>query len=364
MKNWKHIFILLFFIYACSEKNEQTIPVDNKNIIKYASNLSIFEHSNYTLVQIRNPDTKRIEKQYALTNNSTSVKNLNPKVQIIQTPVKGMICQSSTHIGMLNILDQLNCIRATPNKKYIYNKKVKHKIASGKIKEIDNIENVSPRFLFDLNASIILYSGFGVAFPNEQKLKKLGVICIPNYDWKENTPLGKAEWIKLFGCLTQKLKKANSHFDDCEKLYKIEKRKSTTTKDATIISGSLIGDLWYLPAGESFFAQLFRDAKINYVEKNSKGTGSIARSFEFCFRNYKNTSIWINPGATSKNELYKMNKKYVVFDAFKKNKVFCYSNNASYFWENSACYPHLLLRDINYILNNKDEKLHFYSRLK
>ena len=48
----------------------------------------------------------------------------------------------------------------------------------------------------------------------------------------------------------------------------------------TVISGNLLNDIWYAPAGESFMAEMIKDAGADYTHRNEKGTGSLALSIE------------------------------------------------------------------------------------
>jgi iron complex transport system substrate-binding protein len=53
-----------------------------------------------------------------------------------------------------------------------------------------------------------------------KNLEKNGIKIIIQADWMEQTPLGKAEWIKLYGALFGKEKEANDIFNSIEKNYK------------------------------------------------------------------------------------------------------------------------------------------------
>jgi iron complex transport system substrate-binding protein len=48
-------------------------------------------------------------------------------------------------------------------------------------------------------------------------LQKSGLKVMFNGDWTEQSPLGKAEWIKFFGALYGLDSKANSVFSEIEK---------------------------------------------------------------------------------------------------------------------------------------------------
>ncbi|MCE2713354.1 MAG: hypothetical protein LW688_12580 [Cryomorphaceae bacterium] len=78
----------------------------------------------------------------------------------------------------------------------------------------------------------------------------------------------------------------------------------------------------------------------------------------------KKTQLWLNPGIESKEALVKNHPKSIYFGAFKKDSVFCYSASMNKYWENAAVAPDKVLSDLILIFHRKNEKLHFYSKLK
>jgi iron complex transport system substrate-binding protein len=212
-----------------------------------------------------------------------------------------------------------------------------------------------------------MYSGFGSEFPHTDQLIKLGTVCIPNYDWKENHPLGKAEWIKFFGYLTGKQKIAESYFNNVVKEYKhLSKIALKAKTKPTVFSGNITGEIWYTPAGESFFAKLFKDANCNYVYADTKGIGSIELSFERILLDNKNTDFWFNPGFSPLDAIVEANPKMSYFKSVQNKNVFCYSPHMDFFWELGAVEPHHVLEDLIKIMHPelvKDKQLHFYKNI-
>ncbi len=370
----KAILIFLSFVLLISCKSNSTKKGNgNSNITskiesnKYAQNFKIIKHSDFTEIQIINPDNKTVEKKYALATDISKLK-LSKDIIPIQTPIKSIVSLAGTDIGILEKLACSDKIKGILSNNYIYNPTVKQNFKNNKVKEIGDLNLANPESFLGIS-KLITYSGFGTPPSNEGKLAKLDILCIPIYDWKENHPLGKAEWIKLFAVLFEKENLANSYFNKIEKEYnKMLELAETMNKKPSLISGSMIGDLWYMPAGESFNATFFYKAKCDYVNSKSKGTGSSAYSFEHVFKEFQHSEFWINPGFKSKKELLQANSKYAYFDAFKNDKIFCYSHNMNYFWEMSAIEPQKVLSDLIKILhlsheNSKYSKFYFYKKI-
>ncbi len=358
---------ILILLFSSCEENKQSNQVLTKreNQIRHAKYFQLIKNEKYNLLYIINPDNNKIEKKYALANDISTLK-LQKDVILIKTPISKITCLTGTDIGYLDKINESEKITGVTDIKYVYNKIVKQNFQTKKVQSIQDLSQINPESLLG-KTQIISYSGFGKAPTNEDKLNKLNILCIPIYDWRETNALGKAEWIKLFAILFEKEKEANSYFEQVEKEYKtliasVKENKSLVS----VLSGSLIGDSWYMPAGESFIASMFHDAEINYVNKNSKGTGSSAYSFEKVFKEHQASSIWINPGFKSKKELINSNDKYKYFKAFKTDEIYCYSHNMNHFWEMGAIEPQKVLSDLIQIVHRgKVEKknLYFYRKI-
>ena len=147
-------------------------------------------------------------------------------------------------------------------------------------------------------------------YPSESK-----IIC--NGDWTEKTPLGKAEWIKFFGSLYDLDEKASEIFNSIEKEYNsvlVLAKKAKT--QPTIFAGAIYEDQWFLPQGDSWAAYFLKEANGNYLWKDSKGTGSLALSFESVLDKAKEADFWIGPGQFgSIQEISNSNPNYIHFKA-------------------------------------------------
>lgn len=352
---------LSIILFGCNTKIKNYNSSKNQNIT-FTKHFRILKKGDKTIITIIQPDKNKIDKIIYINKKvPNTIWYNNTKFN-----TKSILSFSSTFIGLLDKINELDRIKGVDNKNLIYNKKILKKINHKLIKELGTPETSSTKKIINTKSELILFSGFGNDFPNENKLKKLNILCLPIYDWKETHPLGKAEWIKLFGLLTNKEKEATIYFNKLKARYFNLKNKYKDAKlSAPLFSGSVIGDFWYLPAGESYMAKIFKDARINYVEKNSNGTGSISKSFEYCLKNYQNSNYWLNPGNKSIKLLINQNKKYRLFYALKEN-TYCYSHNPNLYWEKSAIEPDSLLMDLIQISHPElklKRKLYFYKKL-
>ncbi len=254
---------------------------------------------------------------------------------------------------MLELLEEENSLVGFPNLAYISSTKTRQLIANGSIKELGNEQDINTEVLLDLQPELVV--GFSMNSNNKMfiNIEKAGIPVLFNGDWLEETPLGRAEWIKFFGVLFSKEKEAEIIFNTIEKQY-IE--ATTIAENAktkpTILSGALYKDIWNLPAGKSFVAQFLKDANTNYLWANTKGKGSLSLSFESVFEKGKNATLWIGPSYyTSLEQLENANQHYAEFDAFKNKNIYSFANKKGenggvLYYELAPVQPHIVLKDI------------------
>lgn len=362
----KQLFLFLglfLFLAACTEKTSEY--TSRKATTDYAKNFRIIPHDDYTELQLLKPETGEVEHSIALVKKTTK-SELPPSMMRVEVPVKNMAVLSVTHIGMLGALNALDCIKGTTDPAYVSNPKILKGIKTGQIAALTDEASLVPEQLLRKKIGLIVYSGFGKAFPNADKLATLGILTIPNYDWREEHPLGKAEWIKVFGYLIDQPEKAEAYFKQVERNYLATKKLiGRSNKHPKVLVGSLIGDIWYAPAGQSYMAHLFRDAGCDYLYASEEGTGSCQKTFEQVYNDQLQSDFWINAGAVSIPDLLRQQGKYGLFKTVKKKQVYCYTHNSNYFWEMSTVHPDWLLYDFATIFGtSKPGKLHFYKQLQ
>ena len=354
----KLIFLLcIFALFACSSENKKT--VEPKSKLAYSPWLSITESEKGVLISITNPDKITEKFDYFIGENGPA------NATNISVSQNGLAVLSSTHVGMLGLLNEINAISAVADKKYIYNKELKNRINNGKVVSLGQETDFSVDMLLNSNSKLVVYSAFSGKLAIDNKLKKLGIITIPNFDWRETHPLGKAQWLLLFGYLTGKQDLAKKEFAAIVKRYNEVKSQSKKSNVKTLV-GNLAGDFWYAPAGGSYNATLLNDAGVNYIFKDSEGTGSLSLTLESVFSKLDAVSLWLNPGFMSKELIVASNPKAAYFPVYSKGEIYCYAYDMNRFWELSAVQPDLVLSDLQQIIDkfNSNKKLHFYKRVE
>ncbi|MGK0452938.1 MAG: iron complex transport system substrate-binding protein [Paraglaciecola sp.] len=354
-------FILLISIsISCKKK---LIKIDQeirpKSTIKYAKGFDIITKNGTKKLIIKSAYQNSDEIfEYTIKKKKTTTA-IDDKYEVIEVPIQKIVVTSTTHIPMVELLNEETSIVGFPYSTYISSEKTRVLIDAGKITEIGKENSFNTEILLDLQPELVVGYSISSADKSLSTIKKAGINVIYNGDWLEETPLGRAEWIKFFGILFDKEKQADSIFKAIETNYLEAKNIALkSTKKSTILSGAIMSkDIWNLPAGESFVAQFLKDANLNYLWKDSKGKGSLSLSFESVFDKGKNADFWIAPGYfSSKEQLLQSNQLYTKFKSFKEEKIYTPSTKKGktggvIYYELASTRPDLVLKDIIKITN-------------
>jgi len=352
----RYVSILLLFssiLTSCGDsKNEpeQTSESQTSIELKYAQNFKLERSDESFILTILDPDSKESVASFTLSDKED----------------KRFICLTATLTGMFCELDARDYLIGMTARNQLHDGILKLKAAKGDLKEFGDFTQLSLERIADASPDVILYNYVNQEFPNQEKLKRLGIKVVLVNDWLEAHPLAKAEWIKVVGAMTGKFNEACEIFEKIESRYlELSEQAKELKNKPTVLSGNLIGDRWYTPSGENYFGILIADAGGNYVYKESTGPKSLALPLEQILEDNKETQIWINPGVPTKKQLLQINPHAdLLLPA--ENNIYCYSDQNNKFWEESATRPDLVLEDLIHIFHptfGSGYDFHFYAPL-
>lgn len=349
-------FLTLFLLtISCSKaKKEIEIDLENNTIntsVKYAKGFDIQVYDGYKKLIIKSPYPGAEQHQEFILISDRN-KNYDGKNKIY-IPVEKIVATSTTHIPMIEILNEIKSLTGFPNTDYISSQKTRERVSQGKVTDLGNEQDFNTEVLINLQPDVMIAFSMGKSTKLYNNIEKNGIPVVFNGDWLEDTPLGRAEWIKLFGALFDKDREADSIFQSIEFQYLEAKKIALKAKrKPKIMSGVLYKDKWNLPAGESFTAQLYRDANTDYIWNHTEGQGSLVFSFETVYEKADIAELWIGSGYyTTLEELQSANAHYGQFKAFKDKEVYSFSkrrsdNGGVEYFEFGPMQPHIVLKDL------------------
>ena len=353
------VLVLLLLVLGCKKQQRMELPLVAKNEVRYAKGFSIQRYFGYSIITVKNPWPKATKTYtYILKEKNGVVPDSLHHYLPINVPIKTIVVTSTTHIPSLELLHEERTLIGFPHTDFISSEKTRALIEAGKVKELGNNQDLNTEVLLDLQPDVIVGYGIDNSNPTLDNLEKSGLAVVLNGDWNEETPLGKAEWIKFFGAFYDKQKEAEDLFTAVEKDYlsTLEIAKNATTTP-TILAGDMYEDHWYLPKGESWGSILLKEAHGAYLWEDSQGTGSLSLSFETVFEKAKDADFWITSGQFSTlKEMLASNPHYAQFKAYENQKVYSFRGKKGktgglLYYELAPNRPDIVLKDIVKLLH-------------
>lgn len=353
----KLLFILFTLVIAFSgcnqNKNAKTIgdrnTADSMNI-KYAKGFKVTSSENYKLVDITDPSGESdMHYKYALINRGSNKEGIPTDYQIIEIPVRRVICMTTLQLSnfiKLNALDKVVGITST---RFLFNEQMNRQLKEGKTSKIGIEGEFDNEAILAINPDIILVSPFKKG--GYDPIRNLDIPLISFLGYKESSSLGQAEWIKFIAMLLGIEEQANKQFDDIENKYnKLKVLSASVSERPTVLSGELHSGNWYVVGGNSYLAQLFRDAGADYFMKNDNESGGFYIDFETVYSQGANTDYWrmvnSHDGTFTYDALKQSDARYADFKAFKDKKLIYCNLREKPFYENTPVEPEVVLADL------------------
>lgn len=375
MVRWFGFFAITILV-SCGKVAEITPDLsETTNEITHAKGLSLRHFEGFTLLDVKQPWPRATGTyRYVLYKDSSMVPDsLSNEVQI-QIPVKKIVVTSTTHVPSLEMLGVEDILAGFPGCNYISSARVRERIDAGKVLELGHTREPNLEKIIELSPDLIV--GFGVDDnnPGLLQIKQSGINVVLNGDWNEHSPLGKAEWIKFFGALTDQNDKARRLFSQIEQAYLLtaELAKNQEIKPS-VMAGAIYQNRWFLPEGQSWGSRFISEAGGAYLWAESQGTGSLSLGFETVLEKARNAQFWIGPAQfTSLDQMRKDNPHYSQFKAFKDQNVYTFASKKGatggvIYYELAPNRPDLVLKDLVHILHPDllpEHELFFFEKLK
>ena len=366
-------FILL--AWACSNRKEAKEAAIGVSSLKYATGFSSRTEGNATYITVNYPYQGATEGyQYLLVPHDAAVPEHDKKTQVIRTPIHKIVCTSTTHIPLLDYIEETNSLIGFPTTDYISSEVMRKHIDEGSVKDLGIDKGMNIELLYSLHPDLVMGYTMSNDLGQLKKLRELGIPVVINAEYLEKHPLGRAEWIKFVALFYNKQNEADSVFDGIEREYlATQELVKNVSVNPTVLSGIVYGDAWFMPAGKNYAARLFSDAGMNYLWKDTDANGFLELSFESVYTRAKDADLWIGVGSfNSLQEIQVTESRYGLFKPFKLKQVYTYNarkgaKGGSEFLELGYLRPDLILKDLVKIAHPEllpDYQLFFHKKLE
>lgn len=292
----------------------------------------------------------------------------------VRTPLESNLVFTAPHCQLLTELGCQNAITGVCDKDYINIPDIKSR-AQADAKVAHPIMDCGSSMQPDIERIIALHPEALLISPFENsggygKLDKLRIPVIETADYMETSPLGRAEWIKLYGLLLGS-SKADSLFSAIEKEYlQLKAEAAKLPLGLSILTERKTGNVWYVPGGKSTMGILLRDAHARYIFADDTHSGSLSMSPEQIIAKGNQVDVWafkyFGGNALTKRDLLAEYQGYQALKAFQTGTVYETDTSCEPYFELTSFHPEILLREFIVLSHpeagDKFGKLRFYKK--
>ena len=166
---------------------------------------------------------------------------------------------STTHYLPIMMLGESKRLKGVSGKKYLY-------FNGGKESLIEMGERPSIERIIKGNFDLI----FGYSLKNNSKdifyqLDKFNVPSINVLDYLEPSPLGRAEWIKMFGAIFNKYNKSEKIFREIKKSYQEIIFKNNYKGKISVVVAQEYQGSWFVPGNKSYIKKMLSDLGVKVL---------------------------------------------------------------------------------------------------
>jgi iron complex transport system substrate-binding protein len=344
--------------------------------VEFAKGFSIQSNKGIKRITIYNPwqGAKNISYQYCLSVSRPDSSELEKAIWI-KKPVRRIICLSTTQIGMIEFVNEIQTIVGISGAQYVCNQDLQKRVKDGQVKDVGYDINLNYELIYSLKPDLVLVYGVNSeATSLFDHLKSFGIPALFIGEYLEPNPLAKAEWVKLIACLYDKDSLVREQYQRISNEYiRLQQMTAKISNRPLVMTGLPWKEAWNIAGGDSFTARLIADAGGKYIWAERKTRDNIPMNLEQAVNDTKNADIWINSGIArsifdirSTDERLGKLGPILKGKVFNNNKLIC-SGGGNDYWESGVVHPELILQDLIMIFHpelNLNKELIYYRKLE
>lgn len=366
------IYLLLFTmpLTACSTKGLHTLEneIDLFSLektemeLEYAQCYSMSQYGEYTYITIDS-------NNYIVVPEGKEVPKHDSDTTIIQQPLSNSYLVSTSVMSYLCELDVLDSIRFSGTKESGWTiESAISQMKSGKMLYAGKYSAPDYELLLTQGCDLAIENTMIYHNPEvKEKLEELEIPVLVERSSYESHPLGRLEWIKLYGILFNQYEKAESFFESQKELFN-QIVGNETSKTVAFFSLSSNGSV-VVRKPNDYIATMIKLAGGTYAldevlptEENTLSTMHMQMEDFYIASKDADLLIYnatIEGEVSSKEELVKKEKLFEDYKAYKNNAIYCTTQN--FFQQSTGLIQ--FMKDLDTIYNEKEEELVYLKQV-
>ena len=377
-KQYIHTFILYAIVWcmcACGTSSN----IDDYNLAvytpTYATGFRIVgaESKQSTIIRVTNPwqSANDVETMLFIARGGEKVPD-GFRGQVLHSDAKRIVCMSSSHIAMLDVMESVGNVVGVSGKDFITNPYIaanRHSIA-----DVGYDSNINFELLVAQRPDIVLLYGVTGACSMQSKLEELGIPYIYIGEYVEEDPLGKTEWLIVIAEIIGKREQGIAYFSEVPKRYNHLKSMAADAilPQPKVMLNTPYADSWFMPSTSSYLARLIADAGGDYIYKKNTSNHSQPIDIEEAALLTTEADIWLHvEGVSSLKDLRQQYPKFAKMPCVQRGEIYNCDKRSilgggNDYWELGVVQPDVVLRDLIKIFHPElvSEEFVYYRKIE
>ncbi|MEB3019836.1 ABC transporter substrate-binding protein [[Mycobacterium] crassicus] len=322
----------------------------DKSTLSEATNFRIEYHRSYQVLTVERPYLGGKPVSYVLVRCGAPAPALSGELahaQQLTVPVRSLYSGSTTHLAMITELEAADVVTGVAGPAAVADPQIRRRIDSGAIVGYAPGGQVNVETVLHAGPDVLVTQGMDD--PGYPKLRDAGIPVVADAEWLEATPLGRAEWIKVFAALTGTERQAGQAYRAVRDRYRELTARAAAAKPVDVLVGTMYSGSWSMPTGTSYAGRLIADAGGVYPWLTYTGAENRQLNFESVYARAGSAPLWlVTDGWKTLGDAVSQDSRYGELAAVRSGQV--WSAGTTY-WERGTARPDLLLGDLVAILH-------------
>lgn len=299
--------------------------------------------------------------------------------QFIEVPAGRIITLSTTQLPHLTELGLLDRLVGVDSFDYINTPEVRELISDGAITAVGFGSAINLELVLSLEPDLVMTSGYDPSTDAHPVLMEADIFTAINAEWREATPLGRAEWIKFTALFYNVEAEAEAAFAEISGEYNVTRdlAANVPVEEQPVVLWNRFSpytESWTIPGAETYVGRLIHDAGGIISLGDLAPEDSITTGFEVIYDGALDADLWVlNAFAVdTMGDLMAEDSRYVDFAAVSSGQVWndnndVNENGGNNYYELGVTNPHLILRDLVAMFHPElmpDHQFMFYRPLE
>jgi len=329
--------------------------------LRHAALFSVEERPEGILVTNRIPWPGATEEMAWLLQPAASADALPgiPGARRVRVPVSRVVVTSMPAVACMEALGALDALVGVGGGRYCYSPAARARAPV----EVGPAEGMGAAFdverLMALSPDVV----FAYAYTAEERagldrLEALGIPVVLASEFLEETPLGRAEWIRFFALFLGRQREAEEFFDQVDRHYqRLRLDLASVDHRPRVMAGTPLAGSWHVLGKESWLGLLIDHAGGSYVWGDIPGRRAVYMDAEAIFAKGAEADLWIHCGLwLSREQALREEPRAALFRPFREHAVWnndarSFPGGGNDFYEGGALRPDRILEDLALIFH-------------